>query len=146
MKKSLFMNTLASVCFLSACSSSPPAPPQIDEDAPVIYLNNQVYRQTSTTTIAKNAGDHNGQSWIYQYVNLNRNDYVNETEKVRFFYFAHHADSIEIYGHPQRTEAYKYWLQANGVNAKISTYQKNLLKNSVNITFRRTGVKNEQVL
>ena len=93
----------------------------------------------------KNAGDHNGQPWVYQYVNLDRNDYVNETEKVRFFYFAHHADSIEIYGQPARTEAYKYWLQANGVSANISTHPKDLLKNNVNITFRR-GVKNEKAL
>ena len=34
-------------------------------------------------------------------MNLDRSDYVNETEKVRFFYFAHHADSIEIYGQPR---------------------------------------------
>ncbi|TYA97891.1 cag pathogenicity island Cag12 family protein [Aggregatibacter actinomycetemcomitans] len=145
MKKILVMNTLISVCFLSACSSSPPEPPQIDEDAPTIYLNNQVYRQTPTATVAKNAGDHNGQPWVYQYVNLDRNDYVNETEKVRFFYFAHHADSIEIYGQPARTEAYKYWLQANGVSANISTHPKDLLKNNVNITFRK-GVKNEKAL
>ena len=145
MKKFLLMNMLMSVCFLNACSSSPPEPPQIDEDAPTIYLNNQVYRQTPTATVTKNAGDHNGQPWVYQYVNLDRSDYVNETEKVRFFYFAHHADSIEIYGQPARTEAYKYWLQANGVSANISTYQKHLLKNNVNITFRK-GVKNEKAL
>ena len=145
MKKFLVMNTLITVCFLSACSSSPPLPPQIDEDAPAIYLNNQVYRQTPTATVPKNTGDHNGQPWVYQYVNLDRSDYVNETEKVRFFYFAHHADSIEIYGQPARTEAYKYWLQANGVSANISTHSKDLLKNNVNITFRR-GVKNEKAL
>lgn len=53
MKKFLVMNTLIPVCFLSACSSSPPEPPQIDEDAPAIYLNNQVYQQTPTATVPK---------------------------------------------------------------------------------------------
>ncbi|WP_390883559.1 hypothetical protein [Aggregatibacter actinomycetemcomitans] len=52
---------------------------------------------------------------------------------------------MEIYGQPARTEAYKYWLQANGVSANISTHPKDLLKNNVNITFRR-GVKNEKAL
>ncbi|WP_020752108.1 lipoprotein [Aggregatibacter actinomycetemcomitans] len=84
MKKFLLMNTLISACFLSACSSSPPEPPQINEDAPAIYLNNQVYRQTPTATVAKNTGDHNGKPWVYQYVNLDTNDYVNETEKSAF--------------------------------------------------------------
>jgi len=143
MKKFVIMNALISVCFLSACSSSPPELSQINESMPAVYLNNQVYQQTPISNVAKNTGDHNRQPWVYQYINLNRSDYVNETEKVRFFYFAHHADSIEIYGQPARTEAYKYWLQANGVNANISTHQKALLKNNVNITFRK-GVKNEK--
>lgn len=137
MKNLLYINILVFVGFLSACHSSPPKPPQIDENTPEIHLNNQIYRQTSIADVTKNAGDHNGENWTYQYINLNRADYITDTEKVRFFYFAHHANSIEIYGHPTRTEAYKYWLQANGVNAQINTYYKNLPKYTVNITFKR---------
>ncbi|MBN6059379.1 cag pathogenicity island Cag12 family protein [Aggregatibacter actinomycetemcomitans] len=144
MKKSLSISLLLTACFLSGCSETLPKPPQLDEELPPVYLNNNVYQQTPVNHVPKNAGDHNGKNWTYQYVNLDRPDYVSDSGKVRFFYFAHHANEIEIYGQPARTEAYKYWLQANGVSAAIQTYVKDLPKNSVNITFKGTGAENEK--
>lgn len=135
-KHRIILGLVASAVFLSACSS-PPKPPKIDMSAKNDYLNNSVYEQTPINRVPLNQGDHNGKPWTYQFLNLNRADYVDDSEKVRFFYFAQHADHIEIYGDSARTEAYKYWLQANGVNAVITTHYRTLPKNTVNITFKR---------
>ena len=121
--------------FIGACSS-PPKPTSIDMSAPTTYFN-EIYQQTSAEPVPMNRGDHNGKSWIHQYKNLNREDFIAPQEKVRFFYFVHHADVIDIWGLPQRTERYKYWLKANGAKGIINTYYLGMPKNAVNITFTR---------
>ena len=135
-KYRIILGLTVSVVFLSACSS-PPKPPAIDMSAKTDYLNNAIHEQTPINRVPLNQGDNMGKPWTYQYLNLNRFDYIDDSERVRFFYFGQHADHIDIYGDFTRTAAYKYWLQANGVQAVINTHYAALPENTVNITFKR---------
>lgn len=139
--KSVIIGIVSGVCFLSGYSS-PPEPMSIDMSAPTVYLNN-VYNQTQVSQVSLNRGDHNGKNWKQSYINLDREDYIAPQEKVRFFYFAHHADSIDIYGLPDRTSAYHHWLEANGTKAEIREHYLGLSPKAVNIVFAREQ-KNEQ--
>ncbi|MBF0786024.1 hypothetical protein E4T80_11165 [Muribacter muris] len=139
--KSVITSIVSCVCFLSGCGI-PPKPVSIDMSAPTAYFND-IYSQTKVGNISLNKGDHNGKNWKQSYINLNRDDYIAEQEKIRFFYFAQHADVINIYGLPDRTSNYRYWLKANGVDGKINEHYLGLPKNTVNITFTREQ-ENEQ--
>ncbi|OOF74507.1 hypothetical protein BKG91_06110 [Rodentibacter caecimuris] len=133
--KSVIIGIVSSVCFLSGCSS-PPKPMAIDMSAPTDYFNN-VYSQSQVSQVSLNRGDHNGKNWKQSYINLDREDYIAPQEKVRFFYFAHHADSIDVYGLPDRTSVYRYWLQANGVKGEIREHYLRLSPKVVNVVFTR---------
>lgn len=135
MRKKIVLVAVVSSVFLSGCSS-PPKPISIDMSAPTTYLNN-VYSQTQVSRVPLNKGDHNGKSWRHSYINLDREDYIAPQEKVRFFYFAHHADSIDLYGLPSRTALYRYWLQANGARGEIREHYLALSPRTVNIVFTR---------
>ncbi|HDX1051056.1 TPA: hypothetical protein RNY11_002089 [Pasteurella multocida] len=140
-KKSIIIGIVSSVCFLNGCSN-PPKPVPIDMSAPTTYFND-IYGQTKIGKIPLNRGDHNGKNWKHLYINLNRENYISEQGKIRFFYFAHHADVIDIYGLPEITSNYRYWLKANGVDGQINEHYLGLSKNTVNITFTREQ-ENEQ--
>lgn len=112
MKKTILI--LGAISVLGACSSPPD---------PVEFPHRAKAENVQTAPLMRR--EHNVplnrldlQEWRYNVIT--HSDILNEAEKTKIWYLAHHATDIEIQGNLSEAERLKRLFLANGVTARIT--------------------------
>lgn len=117
--------------FVSACSS-PPKPvefPNTEESNlnAIPYHNNVPKVPLNRLDVGE---------WHYSMIT--HSEVLNESEKTKFWYLAHHATSIEIFGNYNSATELKQLMISNGVTAKIVINSQYPHSGTLSVSFAKT--------
>lgn len=136
MKKNAFL--LLAVIGLGACST-PPDPVPFPTKAKDSNIDSFVFRDT-TPKVPLNRLD--VKEW--HYAMITHGLILNETQKTKFWYLAHHATDIELIGNITQADDLRRLMIASGVTAKIIVNPSYAKSNTVSVKFSKYPIRNKE--
>lgn len=115
MKKSLLLLSLATL--FTGCSS-PPEPMAFPHESKERNANDFIF-QNRTPSVPLNRLDY--REWEFSIIN--HGQIINQPQTAKFWYLAHHATDIDIYGAQNNIELIRLELISKGVKGKITLSQ-----------------------